>query len=151
MDSENIEKTFPKTREKLNKYQILSIVLASIMVALAVGVGIYFISANSKKSDDKSEDTPTNIESWLTLEKYNSITVGMTYKQVFDTLGEGRRQAGSEAIDEGKYKYKISFVWEGNSGQVIVLKFKVEGFEKTKTVDQIAEGIVVNKYQVGLD
>jgi hypothetical protein len=66
-------------------------------------------SNNSSKSDDKSG---------LTLEKYNQIKNGMSYKEVVDILGK----EGVETMDSGSGKYRVqSFKWEGDDYRFITI------------------------------
>lgn len=66
-------------------------------------------SNSSTKSDDKSE---------LTLDKYNQIKNGMSYKEVVDILGK----EGTETMDSGSGKYRVqSFKWEGDDYKFITI------------------------------
>ncbi len=66
-------------------------------------------SNSSTKSDDKSD---------LTLDKYNQIKNGMSYKEVSDILGK----EGVETMDSGSGKYRVqSFKWEGDDYKFITI------------------------------
>ncbi|MGC2237408.1 MAG: hypothetical protein WA584_14695 [Pyrinomonadaceae bacterium] len=66
-------------------------------------------SNSSTKSDDKSG---------LTLDKYNQIKNGMSYKEVVDILGK----EGVETMDSGSGKYRVqSFKWEGDDYKFITI------------------------------
>lgn len=134
------ETTNVKVKEKLNGYQILSIVLASILVALALGVGIYFIIKNAQ--ENKNPNTLTPLESRLTEENYNKITVGMTYEQVFAIMGEGKR-TDSEDVNS------INIVWQGNNSKIIVVTFSVvinnKGELVPNTVTSKAQSGIINE------
>ena len=70
-------------------------------------------SNSSTKSDDKSDD-----KSGLTLDKYNQIKNGMSYKEVVEILGK----EGVETMDSGSGKYRVqSFKWEGNDYKFITI------------------------------
>lgn len=66
-------------------------------------------SNSPTKSDDKSD---------LTLDKYNQIKNGMSYKEVVDILGK----EGTETMDSGSGKYRVqSFKWEGEDYKFITI------------------------------
>ena len=112
-----------KPKRKLNKFQILNIVLASCLVAIALGISIYFIVANHR----------TPLKEVLTPENYEEITVGMSYDDVFDLLGAGKRMA-SAGSDE------VTYVWQSNNGKMIVVTFSATrslgGIKADKVIDK---------------
>jgi len=65
--------------------------------------------------------TPDNSpESALSMEKYNKIKNGMSYKQVAEILGG----EGTETMSSGEGKYKVtSYKWEGENFQFITCVF----------------------------
>lgn len=119
---ENVENATEKPKKKLNKEQKLCIILAAVLVAFALGVGIYFIV---QRVIALKNDTP--IEEVLTVENYNKITNGMTYEQVFAILGDGRRTVNTE-------EQTISYVWEANSSKYIVVNFSATKNAKNELV-----------------
>lgn len=125
-----------KPRIKLNRYQIISIVCASILVALSLGVGIYFIVKN--KQNERKPREPLAVV--LTMDNYNLITDGMSYSEVFDILGSGK-QTPSPATGE------ISYTWADNNGRYIVITFEAE----ENAQGQLVPTIVKDKGQLGLE
>jgi hypothetical protein len=80
---------------------------------------------DSDKSDSKTE---------LTLDKYNKVKNGMSYKEVVDIMGN----EGVEQMSSGEGKYKVeSYKWEGDDS----LKFTTISF---------MGGKVYTKFQMGL-
>jgi len=71
-------------------------------------------AANENKTGSGSSDTA------LTMEKYNQIKNGMTYKQVAEIIGS----EGTETMSSGEGKYKVtSYKWEGENFQFITCVF----------------------------
>lgn len=63
----------------------------------------------SNTSTPKTDSTPLSSNSKLTLEKYNQLKDGMSYKEVSDILGG----EGVEQMSSGSGKYKVtSYKWE---------------------------------------
>lgn len=62
--------------------------------------------------------TPDNSKSSaLTLEKYNQIKNGMTYKQVVEIMGS----EGTETMSSGDGKYKVTaYKWEGENAMQFI-------------------------------
>lgn len=76
-------------------------------------------SSPSTTTSPGSSDKKTG----LTLEKYNQIKNGMSYKEVVDIMGgEGQQQSSS---GEGKYKVE-TYKWEGEDYQFISVVFMGE-------------------------
>lgn len=124
VNAENLEANVEaKPKRKLEKFQILNIVLASCLVALALGIAIYFIVANHR----------TPLKEVLTPENYEEITVGMSYDDVFDLLGSGKRMASTDS-DE------VTYVWQSNNGKMIVVTFSATrslgGIKPNKVIDK---------------
>jgi hypothetical protein len=68
-------------------------------------------------SDNKTGDSKSTA---LTMEKYNQIKNGMTYKQVVEIIGS----EGTETMSSGEGKYKVtSYKWEGDNFQFITTVF----------------------------
>lgn len=122
------------SKKKLNKYQIISIVCVSVMLALLLATGIYFIVKNNR---DKAGSKP--LAQILTETNYNKIEVGQTYKQVTDIFGAGRRTS-SEVTDQ------VTYIWETNNGKVLVITFTATRDKNNK----IVAGTVIEKSQIGI-
>lgn len=72
-------------------------------------------STSSSPSDSKTETKPEN-KSGLTLDKYNKLKNGMTYKEVVEIMGS----EGVETMSSGEGKYKVtSYKWEGDNFQMV--------------------------------
>lgn len=124
-------------KRKLNVYQILSIVCAALLVAIALGVGIYFIVKEIQKN--RPATPGTQIEQVLTEENYNKISVGMPYSEVFKILGAGKQQPS-------EIENTINIVWEANSNRYIIITFTTSKNDK----DELVFGNVVEKMQLGV-
>ena len=125
-------------KRKLNVYQIVSIVCAALLVAIALGVGIYFIVKEVQKN--RPATPGTQIEQVLTEENYNKINVGMSYTEVFNILGEGKRQTNNDG------NQTMNVVWEANNSKYIIVTFTVSKNDK----NEIVLGTVVEKSQLGV-
>lgn len=126
-----------KPKIQLNRYQIISIVCASLLVALALGVGIYFIVKAAKEKDPGY--TPPAVV--LTADNYNQITNGMTYAEVFEILGSGKRSTNNEVG-------QLNYTWQDNSGHYIVITFTATA--GTGENAGLVPGIVISKAQIGI-
>ncbi len=74
-------------------------------------------------SNSPTSSSPSSSKTGLTMEKYNQIKNGMTYKEVSDILGgEGTQQSSS---GEGKYKVE-TYKWDGEQYQFISVVFMGE-------------------------
>lgn len=124
-------------KRKLNVYQIVSIVCAALLVAIALGVGIYFIVKAVQKN--RPATPGTQIEQVLTEENYNKINVGMPYSEVFKILGAGKQQPS-------EIENTINIVWEANSNRYIIITFTTSKNDK----DELVFGNVVEKMQLGV-
>lgn len=124
-------------KRKLNVYQILSIVCAALLVAIALGVGIYFIVKEVQKN--RPATPGIQIEKVLTEENYNKINVGMPYSEVFKILGAGKQQPS-------EIENTINIVWEANSNRYIIITFTTSKNDK----DELVFGNVVEKMQLGV-
>lgn len=124
-------------KRKLNNYQIVSIVCAALLVAIALGVGIYFIVKEVQKN--RPATPGTQIEQVLTEENYNKINVGMPYSEVFKILGAGKQQPS-------EIENTINIVWEANSNKYIIITFTTSKNDK----DELVFGNVVEKMQLGV-
>lgn len=79
------------------------------------------VSYNSNTSVANTNTKPESSKSALTLEKYNRIKNGMSYRQVVEIIGvEGTEMSSSEI---GKYK-TASYKWEGEKFQMIFGTFQ---------------------------
>ncbi len=125
-------------KRKLNVYQIVSIVCAALLVAIALGVGIYFIVKEVQKN--RPATPGIQIEQVLTEENYNKINVGMSYTEVFNILGEGKRQTNNDG------NQTMNVVWEANNSKYIIVTFTVSKNDK----NEIVLGTVVEKSQLGV-
>lgn len=76
-------------------------------------------------SSPTSNSSPANTDkkSGLTLEKFNQIKNGMSYKEVVDIIGSEGTQIASSG--EGKYKVE-SYKWDGENFQYILITFMGE-------------------------
>ena len=124
-------------KRKLNVYQIVSIVCAALLVAIALGVGIYFIVKDVQKN--RPATPGIQIEKVLTEENYNKINVGMPYSEVFKILGAGKQQPS-------EIENTINIVWEANSNRYIIITFTTSKNDK----DELVFGNVVEKMQLGV-
>ena len=124
-----------KPKIKLNIYQIISIVCAGLLIAVGIGLGIYFAALN--KAPERNPKDP--LQAVLTLDNYNLITVGMTYDEVVDILGTGKRSTSSEAG-------QLNYIWEDNNDKYIIVTFSAT----TNAESELVPGIVIVKSQIGL-
>jgi hypothetical protein len=73
-------------------------------------------SSPSSSSSPASSDKKAN----LTLDKFNQIKNGMTYKEVVDIMGS----EGTQTLSSGEGKYKVeSYKWEGDNYQFLTITF----------------------------
>lgn len=79
-------------------------------------------SSSPSSSSDNSESTSSDTKSsTLTLEKYNKIKNGMSYKEVVDIVGsEGTETSNSEI---GKYK-TVVYKWDGEGFSYLIATFQ---------------------------
>ena len=70
-----------------------------------------------------SSPASTDKKSGLTLDKFNQIKNGMTYKEVIDIMGSEGAQIASSG--EGKYKVE-SYKWDGENFQYVLVTFMGE-------------------------
>jgi hypothetical protein len=76
-------------------------------------VGNTTVSESNKTKTGSSKNA-------LSMEKYNQIKNGMSYKQVVEILGS----EGTETMSSGEGKYKVtSYKWEGEDFQFITVVF----------------------------
>lgn len=119
-------------KRKLNGYQILNIVLASVLVALALGAGIYFLVKALNKEDPL---TPV-----LNAENYNQVVVDMTYDDVIDIFGAGKRT-------ESTGTNQVTYIWQDNGGRIMVITFTANrtaaGLVPQKVLEKAQSGIIV--------
>lgn len=74
----------------------------------------------SNTSGRNSSSNSSTSSSGLTMEKYNQIKNGMTYKQVVEIIGS----EGTETMSSGEGKYKVtSYKWDGEQYQFITCVF----------------------------
>lgn len=76
-------------------------------------------SSPAANSSPASSDKKTG----LTLDKFNQIKNGMSYKEVVDIIGTEGAQIASSG--EGKYKVE-SYKWDGENFQYILITFMGE-------------------------
>jgi len=80
-------------------------------------------SPSAPSSPSNSSSPSSSSKTGLTLDKYNQIKNGMSYKEVVDIMGsEGTQQSSS---GEGKYKVE-TYKWEGEQYQFISVVFMGE-------------------------
>jgi len=73
------------------------------------------LTSSSPVSSDK--------KAGLTLDKFNQVKNGMTYKEVVDIMGS----EGTQTLSSGDGKYKVeSYKWEGDNYQFITITFMGE-------------------------
>ena len=134
---ENVETPQTDTTNKkhkiieLNRYQVMSIVFASLLVVFILTVGIVLIVKNHKPPR-------TPLAELLTEENYNKIEEGQTLQQVTDIFGAGRQTSTSNN--------EIVYVWESNTGKYLVVTFTVVRDSDNKLV----AGVVKEKGQSGI-
>jgi len=76
--------------------------------------------SGTPSSSGSGNTTDSSKSSALTMEKYNQIKNGMTYKQVVEIVGS----EGTETMSSGEGKYKVtSYKWEGEDFQFITTVF----------------------------
>ena len=72
--------------------------------------------ASSSPSNSSSPASTDKKVTGLTLDKYNQIKNGMTYKEVRDIIGSD----GTQTMSSGEGKYKVeSYKWEGENYQYL--------------------------------
>lgn len=130
-DQVSIENAVDQPKRKLNRYQILNIVLISLLVALALGVGIYYLV--------KALDKPDPVLPVLTPENYEQVVVDMSYDDVIDIFGAGKRTEASGANE-------VDYIWQDNGGRIMIITFKanktVAGLVPTKVLEKAQYGII---------
>jgi hypothetical protein len=76
-------------------------------------------STSSSPSDSKSDSKPVE-KAGLSLDKYNRLKNGMSYKEVVEIMGSD----GVETMSSGEGKYKVtSYKWEGDDFQFVYTTF----------------------------
>ena len=130
--------TTKKPKIQLNRYQVISIVCASLLVALALAVSIYFIVKKAQEEDVPPHTPPAVV---LNAENYNQITVGMTYEQVFALIGDGKR-ASNDNIDQ------LTYMWQDNGGRYIIITFSA--VDAPAGQQGKVAGSVLEKNQIGI-
>lgn len=117
-----------KPKHKLNKFQIINIVLVSCLTVIVLATTIYFIVGNRNKP----------LEEVLTPANYEQIEVGMTYDDVFDILGSGKRMASTGSN-------QVTYVWQSNKGKMIIVVFSItkdnSGIKPDKVVDKAESNV----------
>jgi hypothetical protein len=74
----------------------------------------------SNTSGTTNTSSTSGSKSDLTMERYNQIKNGMTYKQVVEIIG----REGTETMSSGEGKYKVtSYKWDGENYQFITCVF----------------------------
>jgi hypothetical protein len=77
-------------------------------------------TAVSDTNGSNGSNSKSNSKPGLSMEKYNRIKNGMSYKQVVEILGG----EGTETMSSGEGKYKVtSYKWEGEDFQFITVVF----------------------------
>ena len=81
-------------------------------------------SSPSTTSSPSSSSSPgSSDKKALTLDKYNQIKNGMSYKEVVDIMGS----EGTQTMSSGEGKYKVeSYKWEGDNYQFVSIVFMGE-------------------------
>ena len=73
------------------------------------------VTTSSPSSNSSPASTDKKVTG-LTLDKYNQIKNGMTYKEVRDIIGSD----GTQTMSSGEGKYKVeSYKWEGDNFQYL--------------------------------
>ena len=76
-------------------------------------------SSPSSSSSPASSDKKTG----LTLDKFNQLKNGMSYKEVVDIVGS----EGSQVSSSGEGKYKVeTYKWDGENFQYLIITFMGE-------------------------
>ena len=130
--------TTKKPKIQLNRYQVISIVCASLLVALALGVGIYFIVKKVQEENVPPHTPPAVV---LNETNYNQIAVGMTYEQVFALIGDGKR-ASNDNVNQ------LTYMWQDNGGRYIIVTFTAE--DAPAGQQGKVPGTVIEKNQIGV-
>ena len=115
-------------KDLLNKNTLNIVLIALVLVVLGCQCGKLneltnqgsstptSSSPSSSPSTDSKTDTKPAEKVGLTLDKYNRIKNGMSYKEVVDIIGS----EGTETLSSGDGKYKVeSYKWEGGDFQFI--------------------------------
>jgi hypothetical protein len=82
-------------------------------------------NAPSTSSSPSSSSSPASSDkkAALTMDKFNQIKNGMTYKEVVDIMGS----EGTQTLSSGEGKYKVeSYKWEGDNYQNVTITFMGE-------------------------
>lgn len=75
-------------------------------------------SSTTDNSDDKTSDSKSTS---LTMDKYNKVKNGMSYKEVVEIMGSDGTETFNSTI--GKYT-TVSYKWEGENFQFIYATFQ---------------------------
>lgn len=76
--------------------------------------------STSSNSPTSSSPSTSDKKSGLTLDKFNQIKNGMTYKEVIAIIGS----EGTQTMSSGEGKYKVeSYKWEGDNYQYLSVVF----------------------------
>ena len=130
--------TTKKPKIQLNRYQVISIVCASLLVALSLAVGIYFIVKKAQEEDVPPHTPPAVV---LNETNYNQIAVGMTYEQVFALIGDGKRASNANVN-------QLTYMWQDNGGRYIIVTFTAE--DAPAGQQGKVPGTVIEKSQIGV-
>lgn len=126
-------KSCPKCGKKL-KHTALRVTLGIIIII----IGICFLAGDTANTQNitQTESSITQKQEKMTLEKFNKIKTGMTYKQVVEIIGEEGTVLSETDLGDSKYKTTI-YCWYADNG-IANANVTIQG------------GKVVSKAQAGL-
>lgn len=116
------------------------VIIVVIIIAIATSQGTNTnTSEQTSTKPESSTETDTAEDAKITLEEFNKIETGMTYKEVVDIIGgEGTVQSETSITGNDQYKTTL-YSWEGKGSLGANANVTFQG------------GKVVSKAQFGLE